>query len=81
MISLNQAHHFIGSLPPLQPRAVPLDQALGVTASTVILRDNGRFAAMAAANVLIEIPEGCAAISKGALAEAWFVRETDTPYE
>ena len=45
------------------------------------LRNIGRFAAMAAANALIEIPEGCAAISKGSLAEAWFVRETDTPYE
>jgi molybdopterin molybdotransferase len=30
-----------------------------------------RFAAMANANALIEIPEGCAVIEKGSLAEAW----------
>ena len=45
----------------------------------VPLRDIGRFASMAAANALIELPEGCAAIGKGSLAEAWFFRETDTP--
>ncbi len=32
----------------------------------------GRFEAMAEANGLIEIPEGCATISKTSLAEAWF---------
>lgn len=31
----------------------------------------GRLKAMAEANVLIEIPEGCAVIRKGALADAW----------
>ena len=32
----------------------------------------GRFEAMAMANALIEIPEGCAMIKQGDLAEAWF---------
>ncbi len=31
-----------------------------------------RFAAMAKANALIEIPEGCAGIKEGSLAKAWF---------
>ena len=31
-----------------------------------------RFEAMAAADILIEIPEGCTEIGKGTLAEAWF---------
>jgi molybdopterin molybdotransferase len=38
----------------------------------VPLRRMGRFEAMAAANVLIEIPEGSAVIRKDSLAEAWF---------
>jgi molybdopterin molybdotransferase len=33
-----------------------------------------RFEAMAAADALIEIPEGCAMIEEGTLAEAWFFR-------
>ena len=36
------------------------------------LNQMSRFAAMAEANALIEIPEGCTAISEGALAQAWF---------
>ncbi len=36
------------------------------------LSSMGRFEAMAEANGLIEIPEGCAMISKTGLAEAWF---------
>lgn len=36
------------------------------------LSSMGRFEAMAEANGLIEIPEGCAMISKTSLAEAWF---------
>lgn len=38
----------------------------------VPLRNMRRFEAMAKANALIEIPEGCAAIKKDSLAEAWF---------
>ncbi len=38
----------------------------------VPLSSRGRFEAMAEANGLIEIPEGCAVISKEGLAEAWF---------
>ncbi len=34
----------------------------------------GRLEAMAAANALIEIPEGCTMIKEGALAEAWFFK-------
>jgi molybdopterin molybdotransferase len=33
-----------------------------------------RFEAMAEADILIEIPEGCSRIKKNALAEAWFVK-------
>ncbi len=33
-----------------------------------------RFEAMATANALIEIPEGCAGIDRGSLAKAWFFR-------
>ncbi len=36
--------------------------------------DMGRFEAMAVADALIEIPEGCAVIEAGTLAEAWFFR-------
>jgi molybdopterin molybdotransferase len=43
------------------------------------LRNTGRLAAMANANALIEIPEGCAAISQGFLAEAWFICDRDRP--
>lgn len=39
------------------------------------LRSMGRLEAMATANALIEIPEGCAIIEEGILAEAWFFRE------
>jgi len=39
------------------------------------LRRMGRFEAMAAADVLIEIPEGSAVIRKDSLAEAWFFRQ------
>jgi molybdopterin biosynthesis enzyme len=42
-------------------------------------RSMGRLEAMARANALIEIPEGCAAIKEGSLAEAWFFSERDTP--
>ncbi|MFH0784947.1 MAG: gephyrin-like molybdotransferase Glp [Pseudomonadota bacterium] len=38
-----------------------------------------RFEAMATANALIEIPEGCTAIEKGSLAEAWFFSERGRP--
>ncbi len=38
----------------------------------VPLNKMGRFAAMAKANALIEIPEGCTAIREGSLAQAWF---------
>ncbi len=38
-----------------------------------------RFEAMATANALIEIPEGCAAINEGSLAEAWFFSERGRP--
>ncbi len=38
----------------------------------VPLRNIRRFEAMAKANALIEIPEGCAVIQEGSLAEAWF---------
>ncbi len=38
----------------------------------VPLNDMRRLEAMAAANALIEIPEGCAAIHENSLAEAWF---------
>lgn len=40
----------------------------------VPLSKMGRFVAMAQANALIEIPEGCSGISEGALAQAWFFR-------
>lgn len=40
--------------------------------NAVPLRQMGRLKAMATANALIEIPEGCALIKKGSLAEAWF---------
>lgn len=36
------------------------------------LNDMKRLQAMAAANALIEIPEGCTAIQENSLAEAWF---------
>ena len=42
------------------------------TVVAVPLRRMGRFEAMAAANVLIEIPEGTAVIGKDSLAAAWF---------
>lgn len=38
-----------------------------------------RFEAMATANALIEIPEGCATIRENALAEAWFFNERHIP--
>jgi len=38
------------------------------------LRSMGRLEAMAAANALIEIPEGCRLLKKDSLAEAWFFR-------
>ena len=41
----------------------------------VPLRGMGRLEAMATANALIEIPEGCAMIKEGALADAWFFSE------
>ena len=41
----------------------------------VPLCKRGRLEAMARANALIEISEGCAMIKKGALAEAWFFSE------
>jgi molybdopterin molybdotransferase len=41
----------------------------------VPLLSMGRLEAMAAANLLIEIPEGCTMIRKGALAEAWCFSE------
>ncbi|MCF8056608.1 MAG: hypothetical protein K9K37_08210 [Desulfocapsa sp.] len=37
-------------------------------------KNMNRFKAMAAADSLIEIPEGCAVIEEGSLAEAWFFR-------
>ena len=37
------------------------------------LRHLGRLEAMAAANILIEIPEGCRTIGKGGQAKGWFV--------
>ena len=39
------------------------------------LRRMGRLETMAMANALIEIPEGCAMLKEGALAEAWFFSE------
>ncbi len=39
------------------------------------LRTLGRLEALAAADALVEIPEGCALIEEGALAEAWLFRE------
>jgi MoeA C-terminal region (domain IV) len=39
----------------------------------VPLRSMGRLEAMATANALIEIPEGCTMIKEGTLAEAWFL--------
>ena len=45
----------------------------------VPLRGMGRFEAMAAADALIEIPEGCAMIEEGGLAEAWLFREGGMP--
>jgi molybdopterin molybdotransferase len=44
----------------------------------VPLRNMGRLEAMARANALIEIPEGCAAIKEESLAEAWFFSERTT---
>ncbi|MBU1233995.1 MAG: molybdopterin molybdotransferase MoeA [Proteobacteria bacterium] len=41
----------------------------------VPLRSMGRFEAMATADALIEIPEGCAVIGEGTPAEAWLFRE------
>lgn len=41
----------------------------------VPLRSIGRLEAMATANALIEIPEGCAMIKQGDLGEAWFFSE------
>ena len=41
--------------------------------SAVPLRSLGRFEAMAMADALIEIPEGCAMIREGTLAEIWIV--------
>jgi len=40
------------------------------------LLGKGRFEAMAVADALIEIPEGCAVIRKGTLAEAWFFKSS-----
>ncbi len=37
-------------------------------------KNMSRFEAMAAADALIEIPEGCARIEEGTLANAWFFR-------
>ncbi len=45
----------------------------------VPLSGMSRFEAMAAADALIEIPEGCAMIKKGAMAEAWLFREGGMP--
>ncbi len=45
----------------------------------VPLSGMSRFEAMAAADALIEIPEGCAMIEEGALAEAWLFREGGIP--
>jgi len=45
------------------------------TVVAVPLRRMGRFEAMAAADALIEIPEGTAVIRKDSLAEAWFIDE------
>lgn len=42
---------------------------------SVPLLSMGRLEAMATANLLIEIPEGCTKIKKGTLAEAWFFSE------
>ncbi len=44
----------------------------GGSLHAVPLRNLTRFAAMAKANALIELPEGCAVIKKGSLAGAWF---------
>jgi molybdopterin molybdotransferase len=41
----------------------------------VPLNDMRRLEAIAAANALIEIPEGCAAIHENSLAEAWFFND------
>lgn len=41
----------------------------------VPLRSMGRFEAMAAADALVEIPEGCTVIEEGTLADAWLFRE------
>jgi molybdopterin molybdotransferase len=41
---------------------------------TVPADDMSRFEAMAEADILIEIPEGCTGIGKAALAGAWFVK-------
>jgi len=43
--------------------------------SALPLKSLSRFEAMAAADILVEIPEGCAVIGKGELANAWFFRE------
>ena len=42
--------------------------------AAVPVDDMSRFEAMAEADILIEIPEGCAGIKKAALAGAWFVK-------
>lgn len=47
-------------------------ESVNGTLSAVPLGNLRRFEAMAKANALIEIPEGCTAIKKDALAEAWF---------
>ncbi|TKB23911.1 molybdopterin molybdotransferase MoeA [Desulfopila sp. IMCC35006] len=44
----------------------------GGSLHAVPLSNLTRFAAMAKANALIELPEGCAVIKKGSLAGAWF---------
>jgi len=45
----------------------------------VPLSNMGRLEAMAAANALIEIPEGCAAIRENSWAEAWFFNKRSMP--
>jgi len=42
--------------------------------AAVPVDDMSRFEAMAEADILIEIAEGCAGIKKAALAGAWFVK-------
>lgn len=45
----------------------------------VPLNNMRRLQAMAEANVLIEIPEGCGAIQENSLAEAWFFNDGNSP--